>query len=347
MPLRLARYGVPLSDTADAGLEAAGIEVAPTTAKQLPAAAPAPAPAPASASASMAEPSAQQQPAQARQLPTAAERPESGGEPEHEQARQHAEGPYGQQPYDPRYDAAFDPRFDPRYDPRYDPRFDPRFAAQHPQYGQYAQYDPHAYAAAAAQNAQWNGQPLDNPWFQPPQFAQGEAELGPQPQAEGGPEIPAQEQPQGEQTHGQQAPQAEPEPQAGPAAEAEVVPQVMVPAGPNRSRPLSGAQLNGAAAHHQPEPEPTPEPAQTIADELETYPVGGLQLPDDLPVADAYYYAYRNHVEQTGSWPTARHLARSLSSLFPGTPPEERELVPAIRELRYRYASEANAETIP
>jgi hypothetical protein len=71
MPLRLARYGVPLTETAQAGLAAAGITVpvAPPAAPEPPAISPAPAPAPAPAP----EPEPEFEQPEARPTPVAQE----------------------------------------------------------------------------------------------------------------------------------------------------------------------------------------------------------------------------------------------------------------------------------
>ncbi|MEU4166060.1 DUF2637 domain-containing protein [Streptomyces sp. NPDC026665] len=79
MPLRLARYGVPLAETAPAGLAAAGIEPAVLPPAPAPAPTPALAPADASAGDRTPEPAAvlQPQPVEQRPAPEGGERPES------------------------------------------------------------------------------------------------------------------------------------------------------------------------------------------------------------------------------------------------------------------------------
>ncbi|MEV6012119.1 DUF2637 domain-containing protein [Streptomyces sp. NPDC051976] len=288
MPLRLAKYGVPLADTAEAGLEAAGIEIQRASAKELPAA-----------------------PAPAReQAPAPAPTQESGGQ-EHQQAREQQQyaqyGPYEQQ--------------------------------QRDQYEQFGPYEV-AYDVPGAH---------DSPWFQ----AQLRAQQAQQ----------AQQAYQQQQFEQQQYEQQQYEQQAQQQA-----PQVMVPSGPNRSRPLGGAGIftpaNGAngrpfpgqrteAARQEPEftPEPEPEPEPAPEPEPEPEPeseyISGLELPDGIPPAEAYFAAYRRYVREHGIFPNARQFARYLANIYAGTPPEERDLIRPLRDLRYRYQSESDTEYIP
>ncbi|MFF8991996.1 DUF2637 domain-containing protein [Streptomyces sp. NPDC014983] len=123
MPLRLARYGVPLAETAPSGLLAAGIEPAllppapatPELTAAIPAAAaPAAAPAPATDPATAA-PAAAPAPANAAAAPAphGAQRPE--GTPPEEQS------PWFQAPREVEYHGGYDPSFEPPPDPQYDP----------------------------------------------------------------------------------------------------------------------------------------------------------------------------------------------------------------------------------
>ncbi|MGW5355255.1 hypothetical protein ACWERV_32640, partial [Streptomyces sp. NPDC004031] len=127
MPLRLAKYGVPLADTAEAGLAAAGLDPLTGPApKELTAAAPAPE--------QVAEAALQQAEAAPPQQAVAA------AAPEREASSQPVEPGYGHA-YDARFDRRYDPRFDQRFDPRYDPRLDPRYEEVGPQ-GPYPQQGP-------------------------------------------------------------------------------------------------------------------------------------------------------------------------------------------------------------
>jgi hypothetical protein len=281
MPLRLAKYGVPLADTADAGLEAAGIEIHRATAKELPAA-----PAPA-------------------QDPARAPGPEAGQE--HQQAQEQQ-----------------------------------RYEQSHAR-GQQEQYEQQYAAPYDVPGAH------DSPWFQ----AQLRAQQAQQ----------AQQAYQQQQFEQQQYEQQQFEQHQAPQQQA---PQVMVPSGPNRSRPLGGAGIftpaNGAngrpfpgqrteAARQEPEfapePEPEPEPAPEPEPEPESEYISGLELPDGIPPAEAYFAAYRRYVREHGIFPNARQFARYLANIYAGTPPEERDLIRPLRDLRYRYQSESDTEYIP
>ncbi|MFG2816306.1 DUF2637 domain-containing protein [Streptomyces sp. NPDC048410] len=106
MPLRLARYGVPLAETAPAGLAAAGIE--PVLLAPVPDPVPElPQPAPAALQAAPA-------PAQAPPRPSPAEQPPPETEDEN--------SPWFQTPpRDVDYHGGYDPAFDPGPDPQYFP----------------------------------------------------------------------------------------------------------------------------------------------------------------------------------------------------------------------------------
>ncbi|MFF9125720.1 DUF2637 domain-containing protein [Streptomyces sp. NPDC014889] len=104
MPLRLARYGVPLSATAPEGLAAAGIE--------LPALLPAPAPAPAPA-APQSEQRPELAPAPQAEQPVPAPAPVPAPDPE-ANPWLHARNPQ-QIEYHGDYDPTYEPPFDPQY----------------------------------------------------------------------------------------------------------------------------------------------------------------------------------------------------------------------------------------
>ncbi|MFG3098440.1 DUF2637 domain-containing protein [Streptomyces sp. NPDC048202] len=108
MPLRLARYGVPLAETAPAGLAAAGIEPV-----LLPPVPELPQPAPAALQAAPA-PAPAQTPAQAPSRSAPAEQPPPEAEDEN--------SPWFQTPpRDVDYHGGYDPAFDPGPDPQYFP----------------------------------------------------------------------------------------------------------------------------------------------------------------------------------------------------------------------------------
>jgi predicted nucleic acid-binding protein len=68
---------------------------------------------------------------------------------------------------------------------------------------------------------------------------------------------------------------------------------------------------------------------------------------DKISVEEAYFAAYRQYVREQGHFPNARQFARFLPALYGGGWPDERHLVNIIRDLRYRFQSEADAEFIP
>ncbi|WP_183154669.1 DUF2637 domain-containing protein [Streptomyces shenzhenensis] len=119
MPLRLAKYGVPLGETAPSGLAAAGIEPmlipAPPQQAELPAAV---------APDRTAEPApAQQQPAPAVEEPPGPVRQEDG---QPESAQDPEQSPWFQKnPQSVDYQGGYDPAFDPGYDPAYEPGYGP------------------------------------------------------------------------------------------------------------------------------------------------------------------------------------------------------------------------------
>ncbi|MDI3423899.1 DUF2637 domain-containing protein [Streptomyces luteolus] len=121
MPLRLAKYGVPLADTAPAGLAAAGIE--PTL---LP---PAPAQAvpeqrqlaAAQRKSIEAEPLAEPTPADTEPHTEPRAQPHAGGTPEPSPWFQAP--PPEQVPYEGGYNPEYDPEYTPGHDPEYNPDF--------------------------------------------------------------------------------------------------------------------------------------------------------------------------------------------------------------------------------
>ncbi|MFJ2956949.1 DUF2637 domain-containing protein [Streptomyces sp. NPDC087270] len=357
MPLRLARYGVPLSETADAGLEAAGIELQPA-AKQL------------TAATSGASAPATGEPATGQAAEPAAGQAtgEQAGERSGDQVAAVAARPA--RPAGPASEL--------------DQDFDLALA-------QAQEYERQMYERQLQEQAyqqDWQGAPHDSPWFAAQQAAQAQGHPYPYPYGPAGYADPQQayapqEMPQqvpGQQVPGQDFP-GEEFPGQGPAHQ-QPQPQVMVPAGPNRTRPLGSVGTDGDAVNgmssgnganpvngsgeangvslpgqrsEEPGPAeqrtaaPAPEPAAEPEPEadLATYPSGTLRLPDDVPVEDAYFAAYRQYVREHGTFPNARQLARLLEEAYGGNAPELRELIAAHRELRYRYTSEAETEYIP
>lgn len=182
MPLRLAKYGVPLADTGPAGLAAAGIEPA-----LLP-------PAPATATATQiapapelpqAQPQPQQQPQQDREL-TEEDwiqlQKEEQWAREHEDQRQDAGGPVQQSPWfsAPRapegpYEGSYDPMYDPQ---QYEQQ---QYEQQQDEDQQYEDQQPQARQQQQPQQHQ--------PQQQAPQQTPSRRPLGPQPQVEFEPDF--------------------------------------------------------------------------------------------------------------------------------------------------------------
>jgi hypothetical protein len=339
MPLRLARYGVPLAETAEAGLAAAGIDVAPVV-KELAAAQPSGA----AAGTEQAEPQGQSgRTGQSAAVPA----PGAQQGPTAEQAPPVAAGMRQPSPVQQEFQEFYDPQ-----------------QGAEPGYEQYADD-----GSVPRQPVM----PHDSPWFAPPypqQYQQQYPQQYPQ-QPVMAPVGPYQERPLGYGALNGGAPTgmnggngvtgAVPANGAGGPVNGPVNGQVNGqgagfdgvngadaghggPAGANgHAFPGPGQEQPQQQPSAQPEPGPEPEPEV----ELETFPLAGLDLPEDVSPADAYFAAYRAYAQQNGTLPGARQLARFLPELYSGTPPEERHLVKAVRELRYRYTSEANAETIP
>jgi len=365
MPLRLAKYGVPLAETAEAGLQAAGIEVS-SPVKQLEAV-PGSAETTAATTATTAttavgETSAEAAPTTVQPNPVA--QPTQPGQPGQP-------GQPAQVPQPAQAQAGPGPDSIPGLTPQQvaeqftELTYEQQQAYARQMYEQRL-YEQQMYEQSGQQQSyeEWQGT-HHSPWFAAPY------------------------------------PQQQQQPPYDPSQESAQQPPVMVPAGPNRTRPLGTVGMNGipngaangipngavngaanATANgtngfngapnlngrtrpedfltpgapeprrqpqRQPEPPPQPEPQPDIAPEAEpeTYPTASLHLPETLPAGEAYFGAYRQYVTEHGSFPGARQLARHLENTFGGAAPEERELTGAIRELRYRFTSEADTEHIP
>lgn len=111
MPLRLARYGVPLADTAPEGLAAAGIEI--------PVLLPAPATAPAPTRAQGQAPEAPQGRQRAALVPAPAPAPEQAPEPEPEPDPEVNPWLHARDPQQIEYHGGYDPTYEPPYEPQY------------------------------------------------------------------------------------------------------------------------------------------------------------------------------------------------------------------------------------
>lgn len=317
MPLRLARYGVPLAETGDAGLEAAGIEIASPMRQLSPAAATA-APSPETETETVAEPVSAPAPAPA---PASASGtvPAPGAGPQ-EQSHEHT--------------------------------YDQQLAYERQMHEQQTHF------------AVFQGAPHDSPWFAAQQQLQKEyyeeqqrQHAQTQPHSPGQPVqmvpsgAPGRSRPLG--TVGVNGLNA-----VNGFAQANGVNGMN---GMNVASAANGA-VNGLSVRTNPGPGPhteeLPQPPfrpEPVAEEPESEllpdpapePASGLDLPDGIPVEEAYYAAYRQYVREHGDFPNARQFARFLPTLYGGTAPEERDLVTAIRDMRYRFVSETDTEQIP
>ncbi|ARX85501.1 membrane protein [Streptomyces alboflavus] len=324
MPLRLARYGVPLAETAPAGLAAAGIEPPVLPPVQATATATAPKP-----ELTKAEP---QTPAALTKAPPPEPRPEAQAAPEPEPApEEHPPAEEHQNPGEQQPGAHVSPWF---------------AAPQPPQ--QYAEgpvsYDPEA--------------PYDE-WYEEQAQQQGYDEQLAYEQQQ---YADQQAYDQQRYARAQQFAQAQQYDQGGPYSDqAHEAPEVAddgsgfrVPAGPGRTRPLANAHLipgprEGQAPApadepaREPEPEPLPEPAAAE----------GSGLPDDMTRDEAYFNAFRKYVSEMGDYPNARQFSLYLMDLYgvtgqSGGPLTESTLRPYLRDFRDRYqrAMDEDAEHI-
>ncbi|MFI5526395.1 DUF2637 domain-containing protein [Streptomyces platensis] len=133
-------------------------------------------------------------------------------------------------------------------------------------------------------------------------------------------------------------------------------PQLTVPVGPGRSRPLGNAgeplpvpEQRAPAPEPAPEPEPEPEP-QLPADTEQLPPVSAL--PDDVPRDEAYYTAYRMYVAEKNDFPDSRQFGRYLLNSYgvtgrDGGPLSDGYLRGFVREFQHRFRMEMENEYIP
>ncbi|MFF7390015.1 DUF2637 domain-containing protein [Streptomyces scabiei] len=201
MPLRLARYGVPLAETAPAGLAAAGIEPAVLPPAEITSAAGSRAAGPAQVGA--VAPPSEQRP-QLESTPTQ-QRPENTGQQEQSYADQAPpvdESPWlhARHPMEVPYQGGYDPSYDP--EEQYEGWYEEQDPAQYEQDERYEQHE---------QYRRFQPDPRD-PRFQQQQFEAPELQ---------GPDF--------------QGPAA---PSPGPSSESEETGSFPVPSGPNRTREL-------------------------------------------------------------------------------------------------------------
>jgi hypothetical protein len=110
----------------------------------------------------------------------------------------------------------------------------------------------------------------------------------------------------------------------------------------------------------QPEPEPVqqfqppfqqqPRPAANGRRPLAAGPEPeppSITPPDGVSREDAYLFAYRQVINETGERPNARRFVRKLNELYGGDMLPERIVVNDLRELHERYAGEMNDQFVP
>ncbi|MFI1161677.1 DUF2637 domain-containing protein [Streptomyces sioyaensis] len=135
-------------------------------------------------------------------------------------------------------------------------------------------------------------------------------------------------------------------------------PQLTVPVGPGRSRPLGSAggpppfpEQRGHTPEPTPEPVPEPTPEPQLPPEPEELPALSA-LPDDVPREEAFYSAYRTYVAEKNAFPDTRQFGRFLLNSYGATgrdggPLSESYLRGFIRDFQLRLRGEMETEHIP
>ncbi|MFH8989258.1 DUF2637 domain-containing protein [Streptomyces sp. NPDC017940] len=320
MPLRLARYGVPLAETAPAGLAAAGIEPA-----LLPPVAPAPAP-------RTPELTKAETPSPAALAKDPSPEPRPLPDPEPAPQPQPAPGPAVEPQPAPGDQPAPEPEPAPEEQPP-GAHASPWFAAPQPPQ-QYAEgpvsYDPEApYDEWYEEQAQGQGY-AEQLAYEQQQYADQQAyEQQAYDQRVHDRRARAQEV-YGQQAHEQGTYAAQPE-------TADDGSGFRVPAGPGRTRPLANPPLiPGPREEQAPAPESAPEPLPEPA------AAESAGLPDDMTREEAYFNAFRKYVGELGDYPNARQFSLYLMDLYgvtgqSGGPLTESTLRPYLRDFRDRY----------
>ncbi|WP_329456338.1 DUF2637 domain-containing protein [Streptomyces sp. NBC_01497] len=365
MPLRLAKYGVPLADTASAGLAAAGIDPVPAIGMAVGGAAAREltAPRPVAGDVDLTK--------EAPGFPQGSELPQQGAPMTQRQAQPHdrpsqgqgqGPGPYGGQ-----------------------------IPQQHPQQGDLTEQQLQQQQEWAEQQGQ--PEPDVSPWFAAPNIPEGAYEgaynptyvegLEPTPvlqptgpgrvRPQGGPGIPAQrqqrpeyaqrldhEQPQGpdqgqayeqglaqDQAYAQgqayeQGPEYEqggPEYEQGQAYEQ----------GPEYEQPQDHEQRAGQRSGRQParEAEAAPQPGAQSGPAPLDERAGG----DELPREEAYYNALRKYISEYQDMPNERQFGRYLQEMYnfrgrSGGPLSESTLRAPLREAQRRFQEDLDSEHI-
>ncbi|WP_204328029.1 DUF2637 domain-containing protein [Streptomyces aureoverticillatus] len=320
MPLRLARYGVPLAETAPAGLAAAGIEPAllPPAPAPAPTATVAPQPELTKAEVVAAPPALTKDPSPAPPPePAAEDHPGEHPQPEEEQPGAHG-SPWFAAPQPPQQYAEGPVSYDP--EAPYDEWYEEQAHEQVQQQG----YDAQGYSEQLAYEQQ---QYADQQAYDQQRFAQDQQRY-------------AQAQ---EYAQAQQYAEGRPYPEQGHEATelADDGSGFRVPSGPGRTRPLANAHLIPGPREEQ-APAPAPEQAQAPEPLPEPAAAEASGLPDDMTREEAYFNAFRRYVSERGDYPNARQFSLYLMDLYgvtgqSGGPLTESTLRPYLRDFRDRY----------
>jgi hypothetical protein len=340
MPLRLAKYGVPLADTASAGLAAAGIETAPVASAPL-APATAVAELPTAGTLTTTGTDAGTETSQdTRDAGAAGQRPMADvTAPAHDLTKRHQQGPVGEQGQGQGQGQQAQDQTQAEAEARWRARMQAQPQAQLRSQQQPAYQAQQAQQQWAQEEWQQEGYPAQDvsPWFAAPAVPEGAYEGAYNPTYVEG---------------------LEPTP-------------VMVPSGPGgRNRPLGGAPGVTVPGQRQEEQYPpyqqgpqqpvdgpaappaarSGDQAPQVEGERDQDETQGPTVPEDMSRDEAYFNAYRKYVSENGDLPNARQFGLYLMDLYgitgrSGGPLTESTLRTPLRELRHRYQRDLDAET--
>ncbi|MGW2053505.1 DUF2637 domain-containing protein [Streptomyces sp. NPDC001840] len=319
MPLRLAKYGVPLADTAGAGLAAAGIEPvllppAPPVAELPQARAEIP------AGTQAANTQATDGQAPGAQAPAQRQDPQEHQQERYEQLPAHQQPEPQQQYQQPQGQAQQHPQpeAEPQTQQQPPTHTSPWFAAPpvpesayegayNPTYVEGLEPTPVMIPSGPGRSRPLGGVGVPGPRMDGP--------YGPQAQA------PAEA-----QTY-QQQPYQQPQPQYADQAQQQA------------AAPGSGGPAQGPVAGPGGPDDRIPEPAEPADDEL---PPG---VPDDVSREELYFGAFRKYVSEHGDFPNGRQFALYLMDLYgikgrTGGPLSETSLRTYLRDFRARFQAE-------
>ncbi|MFG2195504.1 DUF2637 domain-containing protein [Streptomyces sp. NPDC048639] len=317
MPLKLARYGIPLAETGPAGLAAAGIDPPVVTAGRA---------APGDRSSGLASGTAERRSLAAGDPAAAApglDGSAGAGSGSGTEAETYARAAYGS-----------------------------AYAGEIPAGTAYGRDG--AWPTAAEAQPQDRTGPQQSQLPQPQQWQEPQSQS--QSAQQGRPQQP-QPQPEQQPPADQPQPAASPAASPAAEAEPSHVTVPVGPGryrslgqaqAPGNSPFVPSPRTNGIDPQEQlfVEPAPAPAPARTADDypapEAGDDPVG---LPDGVPREEVYFEAYRGFIAEQGSRPTARQLSRALNDRFgvtnsDGSLLSESYLRAYMREFRDRYNAE-------